>query len=130
MKGILLITFSFLISIATQAQTYLWGTSSLGGTNDKGVFFQYDPVTSIYTKKLDFDGASKGANPFSSLVKGVDGKLYGVSVYGGTNNKGVLFQYDPATSTYTKKLDFDSIRGSSRIVLKQNAFIIRSAINA
>ena len=70
-----------------------------------GVLFQYDPATSIYTKKLDFTGDANGRHPFGSLIQASDGKLYGMTLSGGTNDLGVLFQYDPVTSTYTKKLD-------------------------
>ena len=77
-----------------------------GGVNDLGVLFEYVPATNTYTKKLDFDW-SLGAHPFGSLLEAGNGKLYGMTNRGGVNNKGVLFEYDPATNTYTKKLDFD-----------------------
>jgi len=41
-----------------------------------------------------------------------NGKLYGMTSSGGSNNSGVLFEFDPATGTYTKKLDFDGSNGS------------------
>jgi uncharacterized repeat protein (TIGR03803 family) len=85
----------------------LYGMTVNGGANNNGVLFQYDPATSTYTKKLDFNGATKGSNPsFGSLMQASDGKLYGMTWQGGVNNMGVLFQYDTATSTFTKKLDF------------------------
>ena len=91
----------------------LYGMTGAGGTYSLGVLFQYDPATSIYTKKLDFNGAANGSNPNGSLMQASDGKLYGMTPQGGANSMGVLFQYDPATSTYTKKLDFNGAANGS-----------------
>src|ERR1035437_7586 len=84
----------------------LYGMTANGGANNYGVLFQYNPATSTYTKKLDFAGATNGSNPQGSLIQASDGMLYGMTEQGGANNLGVLFQYNPATNTYTKKLDF------------------------
>ncbi|MBO3116592.1 BspA family leucine-rich repeat surface protein, partial [Winogradskyella sp. DF17] len=90
----------------------IYGMTNEGGSNNLGVLFEFDPATNTYTKKLDFDGASNGANPIGSLMEATNGKLYGMTVFGGTFNRGVLFEYDPATSTFAKKLDFDgTIKG-------------------
>jgi uncharacterized repeat protein (TIGR03803 family) len=35
-----------------------------------------------------------------------NGKLYSATLSGGVNNKGVIYEYTPATNTYTKKHDF------------------------
>ncbi len=85
----------------------LYGMTSWGGVNDLGVLFEYDLTTNIYTKKLDFDGGATGSHPEASLLVAGNGKLYGVTSQGGVNDLGVLFEYDPTTNTYTKKLDFD-----------------------
>ncbi len=84
----------------------LYGMTNKGGANDVGVIFQYDPATNIYIKKLDFD-FNNGANPYGSLMQATDGMLYGMTNLGGANGVGVLFQYNPATNTYTTKFDFD-----------------------
>jgi uncharacterized repeat protein (TIGR03803 family) len=84
----------------------LYGMTSVGGINGMGVLFEYDTVTSTFTKKIDFDGSAKGFAPQGSLMRTSSGKLFGMTLLGGVNNQGVLFEYDPATSTYTKRLDF------------------------
>jgi len=84
----------------------LYGMTTWGGANSKGVLFQFNPATSTYTKKLDFAGATNGEAPTASLMQASDGMLYGMTFQGGANASGVLFQYNPATNTYTKKLDF------------------------
>lgn len=92
----------------------LYGLTSSGGKENSGVLFEYDPATSAYSKKIELNGASDGGLPFGSLVEAPDGNLYGLTSSGGVNNNGVLFQYIPATSTYTVKADFNgAVRGSS-----------------
>jgi uncharacterized repeat protein (TIGR03803 family) len=93
-------------SLMQAANGNLYGMTSAGGTNSLGVLFQFDPVTSVYTKLLDFDGAAKGSNPIGSLMQATDGNLYGMTSEGGVNALGVLFQFNPATAVYTKLLDF------------------------
>ncbi len=82
----------------------LYGTTSEGGTNQKGVLFECNPVTGQVVKKVDFDGTN-GANPVFAPVE-VNGKLYGTTRAGGTNSVGVLYEYDLKTNVFTKKTDF------------------------
>lgn len=91
----------------------LYGMTFQGGTSSKGVLFEYDPTTSIFTKKLDFTGSANGSNPYGQLMQASNGKLYGMTNLGGTSNKGVLFEYDPFTSAYTKKVDFSGTANGS-----------------
>jgi uncharacterized repeat protein (TIGR03803 family) len=92
----------------------LYGMTSSGGVNNKGVIFEYDPDTCTYVKKIDFSGIIDGYQPHGSLMQASNGKLYGMTYYGGANNMGVLFEYDPVLNTYTKKLDFvGDINGSN-----------------
>lgn len=88
----------------------LYGMTANGGTNSRGVLFAYDPGSNTYTKKLDFNGTN-GANPNGSLMEASNGKLYGMTVNGGANNRGVLFEYDTGNNAYTKKLGFNGNNG-------------------
>ena len=88
----------------------LYGMTIYGGTSNIGVVFEFDPVTDTYSKKLDFDG-SNGKNPEGSLMQASNGNLYGMTRYGGTDNVGVIFEFDSATDTYSKKLDFNYYNG-------------------
>jgi len=91
----------------------LCGMTYAGGANSAGVLFEYDPASNIYSKKIDFDGTTKGSNPMGSLIQASDGKIYGMTTLGGINNLGVIFQYDPSNSAFTKKKDFEGTFGSS-----------------
>ncbi len=85
----------------------LYGMTSLGGANDMGVLFQFNPVNNSFTKKIDFDGISKGQNPYGSLIQATDGKLYGMTKFGGQYGHGVIFQLNPQNNNFVKLLDFD-----------------------
>jgi uncharacterized repeat protein (TIGR03803 family) len=90
----------------------LYGMTTYGGASSDGVLFEFDPATNIYTKKLDFGGTTFGSQPSGSLAVSPNGKLYGGTNYGGANGRGILFEYDPATNTFTKKLDFNGTNGA------------------
>ena len=72
----------------------LYGMTSGGGNNGYGVIFSYNPVTSAYSKLIDFDYVN-GAYPQGSLIQATDGKLYGMTYGGGSNDYGVIFSYNP-----------------------------------
>ncbi len=89
----------------------LYGVTSSGGTGNGGVLFEYDPATGTYAKKFDFVYAT-GREPHGALALGDNGKLYGTTAAGGANNVGVIYEYDPATGIYTKKIDLTIANGS------------------
>jgi uncharacterized repeat protein (TIGR03803 family) len=100
-------------SLMQASDGMLYGVTSLGGVNDLGTLFQYDPVANIFTKKLDFAGTSNGAYSFGSLIQATNGLLYGLAENGGINGDGVLFQYDLLTGVTTKKIDFNALINGS-----------------
>lgn len=90
----------------------LYGMTTIGGSNSLGVLFEYDLVTSTYTKKFDFN-TNSGTGPWKNLMEASNGKLYGMTLEGGSNGKGVIFEFDIVTDTFTKKVDFTGANGSS-----------------
>ena len=89
-----------------------YGTTFNGGANDAGIIFSFDPATSTYLILYDFDNVN-GARPSGSLIQAKDGKLYGMSSFGGALNAGVIFSFDPVTSVYSKLFDFDNDNGAN-----------------
>jgi len=94
-------------SLIESSNGKFYGMTSAGGAQDRGVLFEYDPTINVYTQKLNFRGFTNGNGPFGSLIEAANGKLYGLTSEGGANNMGVLFEYEPATNTYAKKIDFN-----------------------
>ena len=64
-----------------------YGMTKEGGDVGYGVIFSFDPSTSTYKNLYSFNG-SNGANPTGSLVQAKNGKLYGITPRGGSNNTG------------------------------------------
>ena len=90
-----------------------YGTTNGGGINSSGIIFEWDPATNLFTKKFDFggtgvDGYLDGFYPYGTLTMS-GGKFYGVSSTGGFYHYGVIYEWDPATSIYTKKRDLDEV---------------------
>lgn len=88
------------------ANGIFYGMTAWGGANDLGTIFEYNLNTNVYTKKIDFDGFGKGSNPFGSLLKASNGKLYGFASEGGAQYAGTLFELDITTNSFQKKVDF------------------------
>ncbi len=84
----------------------LYGMTGMGGNNSSGVIFEWDPVTGIYTKRFDFKGMETGYEPAGSPILGTNGNLFGLTLYGGANGGGVLFEWNPMTGQYCKRNDF------------------------
>ena len=90
----------------------LYGMTTSGGAYNGGVIFSLNPADSVYSLLYSFD-TLHGISPYyGGLLKATDGKLYGLTQQGGTNNNGVIFSFDTATNIYTVVYDFDSIHGS------------------
>jgi uncharacterized repeat protein (TIGR03803 family) len=97
-------------SLIQAADENLYGMTSGGGNYNRGVIFSYNAGSGVYQKLMDFD-SSNGSTPYGSLLQANDGKLYGMTTVGGSGNRGVLFSYDIALSTFTKLKDLDDNGG-------------------
>jgi len=85
------------------------GSTAHGGSSGGGTIFKINPDGSGYSILHSFDPAlPEGKYPWPGLVIGNDGALYGTTQYGGTNNVGVLFRFDPDGSGYTVLYTFGS----------------------
>jgi uncharacterized repeat protein (TIGR03803 family) len=68
-----------------------YGTTSYGGANQSGTVFQLSPTGTLKTI-YSFSGGDDGQYPFSSLIQGPDGDLYGTTQAGGATKGGVIFK--------------------------------------
>ena len=90
----------------------IYGTCYTAPQPDGGCIWEYDPSTTVYSRKFNFDyntSSGVGNHPTASPIA-YNGKLYGTTNGGGLNNYGVFYEFDPSTNTYSKK-DFFSING-------------------
>lgn len=92
-------------SLMLTQQNELLGMTYQGGEYGFGVLFSYDPLRKKYTKKADFTGMN-GKYPFGSLIQASDGKIYGMTQFGGVSGGGVLFVFDAERGEILKKVDF------------------------
>src|SRR5690242_20257360 len=88
------------------AQT-LFSTTYNGGTYGAGTISKYVSLTNTISAAFNFDNADGVSPYYSRLVQATNGKLYGMTRDGGSNNNGSIFSYDPVTATYAKVKDFD-----------------------
>src|SRR3954453_8841721 len=93
LSNILLFTIAFSIN----AQT-LYGTTSKGGNDGGGTINKFIPGTNNLTVAKSFE--SLAATHFGSLIQASDGKLYGMTYQGGSMEYGVIFSFNPSSSTY------------------------------
>lgn len=92
----------------------MYGVCAQGGDYDFGVLFRYDPDINGYEVKVHFEGGLSltGGYPNGKLAA-YNGNLYGLTVNGGTNGKGVLYEYNTSIDLFTVKLNLDSISGEN-----------------
>ncbi len=78
------------------AMTYHGGSHS-----DAGAIISYNPLSYPYENVLwSFGADSDGNSPNGSFVYDTTtGLLYGMTFYGGTNNKGTIISFNPANNT-------------------------------
>lgn len=85
--------------------TFLYGTTSEGGSNNIGVIFKIKPDGTGYSNLLDFAGSINGKKAYGDLIS--DGTfLYGMTEQGGYNLSGTIFKIKPDGSGYVKLFDF------------------------
>ncbi|MBO9631491.1 MAG: T9SS type A sorting domain-containing protein [Chitinophagaceae bacterium] len=92
----------------------LWGltyNNSYPVDGNYGNLYSFNPATKIMTNHHGFQITSTGAWPFGTMAV-MNGKLYGLTTLGGDLRiGGTLFEYDPAKSLLTKKVDFTGPNG-------------------
>jgi uncharacterized repeat protein (TIGR03803 family) len=91
----------------------LYGTTYFGGTTDQGAIFEFNQIDNTVSTIHSFNGVD-GNGPSGTLLQASNGKIYGTTVGGGTFSSGTLFEFDLATGTFTKKVDFETaVSGST-----------------
>ena len=90
---------------------FFYGSTVAGGANGLGTLFKISPSAAFpppLTTLYSFGGGSDGASPYGGLMLLGDGKIYGTTADGGSQDYGTLFVWDPTTLTKTTLHTFTS----------------------
>jgi uncharacterized repeat protein (TIGR01451 family) len=99
-----------------------YGTTENGGASDYGTIFKMDPaghVTTLHTFTPNVPNG--GGHPWAGLIQAANGKLYGTTYFGGSENKGVVFRLDvglpprSADLTITKGASPDPVTAGNNV---------------
>ena len=92
----------------------LYGTTDGGGGSDDGAVFKLTPGSGGYTETVlyAFSGKPDGALPYSTLVEGKKGVLYGTTYSGGSLGDGCVFALTPSRAGYVESVLY-SFSGSA-----------------
>jgi uncharacterized repeat protein (TIGR03803 family) len=93
-----------------------YGTSSEGGAYGFGTVYKMNASgdVSVLVHFTGTSGTAKGRRPFGRLVQSIDGKLWGTTIMGGTQNCGTIFSLDPATNSLTTVVEFTGTTGNAK----------------
>ena len=87
----------------------LYGTTTVGGANNHGAIFSFNPTTNIYADLYDFSSVS--TQILNKLIQANNGLLYGMLYRGGLYTHGYIFSYNISTSVFTNIHDFNDTLG-------------------
>ncbi len=75
----------------------LYGATAGGGTYYQGVVFKLAPhgTETVLYNFCSQNNCTDGANPIGGLIRDAAGNFYGTTLYGGTNDIGVVFKVAP-----------------------------------
>lgn len=98
----------------------LYGFTTSGGANNKGIIFEWDPVLNVYNKRRDLTAFIHNGSRLTLL----NNKLYGATSEGGANGVGTFFEWDPITNNLTTKLNrtISDGLGLSELTVKDGKF--------
>ncbi|MEM6524133.1 MAG: choice-of-anchor tandem repeat GloVer-containing protein [Bacteroidota bacterium] len=96
-----------------------------------GAFYEYNAAIN-QVKVLHAFNDNEGFFPVGELTEVNNGKLYGVTSNGGASSGGIIFSYDPNSSSYTIELEFDNTTGrtpQNGMILADNGNLYGTTLN-
>lgn len=87
----------------------VYGLTDKGGTDNRGVIFEYDfqMDTIVAVHHFDDFNVTNGEEPVCGLIEASNGLLYGMTEYGGVNDRGTIYSFDPNTYVLNVVHSFD-----------------------
>lgn len=110
MKRITLLLIFILTSLILSAQTALVGMTKRGGMGF-GNIFGIGPGDTSIMQQYSMPGITGRIPEFTEFIQASNGKLYGMTGYGGLFDMGVIFEYDMFSNTYSTKFLFSDTLG-------------------
>ncbi len=93
--------------LVRDASGNLYGTTTLGGTNNLGTVFKVANGSGAVTTVASFS-ATSGCYPTADLVMDSSGNLYGTTPYGGASGVGTVYEITSGSSAVTRLASFTS----------------------
>jgi len=78
----------------------LYGTATAGGSAGGGTVFRLNLDGTGFTVLRSFTSATDGAAP-NAIVEGIDGRLYGTTINGGTSSSGTIYRINADGTGFT-----------------------------
>jgi uncharacterized repeat protein (TIGR03803 family) len=89
-------------SLTQASDGNFYGMTLQGGASGIGTFFVYNPTTQAVTVLHSFaGGTSDGKWPYGNFLQANDGNLYGMTLSGGADNQGTVFEYSLTAQAFT-----------------------------
>lgn len=86
----------------------VYGTTFGGGTDNKGVLYEFNPKTGVETALHSFTGGADGSEPMAGMTEhpGISPIFYDTTSVGGANNNGTVFEFNASTGILTTLYSF------------------------
>lgn len=105
--------------------TDFYGLGSSGGASGRGTLFKWTPSTNVFQNLMDFYYSPTGFNPNPRLHDTENGKIYGITMQGGpTNNSPAIFEFDPTTKSFTRKIQIPHMAPGTSLVNHKGGFLL------
>jgi uncharacterized repeat protein (TIGR03803 family) len=89
----------------------LFGTTSAGGTFGMGTVFEVPAGSTTITTLASFNGTN-GASPEGTLIEDKNGNLFGTTLFGGSADKGTVFELSAGSGTIKTLASFSGSNGA------------------
>lgn len=91
-----------------------YGTTVLGGVNDDGTVFVFNPATQALNTLHSFGDGTDGILPYAGLLQATNGRLYGTTDGGGSaSNYGTIFMLDVGMGPFVQAMTYSGKVGAT-----------------
>lgn len=94
--------------------TFMAGIARRGGENDDGSLYTYSLEDNSFVVMHSFNSQEEGRGNESHLFLADNGVFYGMTWFGGANNRGAIYAFATEDSSFSTVYNFESNSGYSR----------------